>query len=349
MSNILINNFSVSLSPDLTICIPVFKRPELFEMAINAIVNAKKLCPNLLVQFVISDDSGDGRNEQHTKMLCNLQNTYLNYIKTIGSVGFENNFFNAFSWAEGRYTTFIGEDDFISIDYFCEVEKLLSGNEKLFLVDYVYMNNECSFYNPRSVFYGIESLTGIQLLKDHIYKLGFMGSLIIDTVLLREKLLKITRGTWFPHVSVMVYWLSQNMFETLKVSKPIIFNRAEDSDSFTWSDKAFENLVGFRTAVFEPFGISPSSTKIYGVGLINFGFLEILSVRKVLAMRAKLSYSALENFRIFWKCSNFVSFTDYFLPVFFNPILRAVAKLISARRRQMFNEKLDNLVILNNK
>lgn len=280
----------------LSILIPAYRRPELLRKTLKSITKALKpnneFSVNHPIEVLVGDDSGLRLNkpivEYEKKFFGN--NFELSTIETSGGIGFEKNFIKLLRHAKGQYVFFIGEDDLIHEDFFVNVFRSLVKKD-LIILNYFYISNDYKYKSNFSLFGNINKMSVDELIKKHFFKLGFMGSFIIKKHIILKYLENCPSNTWFPHIYVISSYLKSNNINEVLVTKPIVFNRAENSSSFTWSDKAFENLIGYRMAF--QFGTGIEDVKM---NEIDFGFLRLESYKKAVIAASEYSSTQYEKF-----------------------------------------------------
>ena len=122
---------------DLVIIIPCYNEEEFLGLAIESVIKARNKS-SLKISIIISDNcSKDGSLSIAQKFMESFED--IRIIKNSKNIGARANLLNSLKRVDARYFMFLDAHDFISNEYFLEVEKVLAAN---YSQDVVLMPNE---------------------------------------------------------------------------------------------------------------------------------------------------------------------------------------------------------------
>lgn len=268
----------------LTIAIPVYKRPELL---------FKNLCTILdqwpeNFEVLIVDDSLTDTNEKVLEKIFNIYpcKAIIRIVKNEVNLGIDENIKKCISESRTKYVWLLGEDDLLTEGAIEKVLYVIRKHSPIFIfVNYIYCNDDHSLYSSNSVI-GADLESGVisfdDFLRRYIYTLGFIGACVIDRERYLAECIEKYKGSYYSHVGGIVdYCIGSDI---LLIKDVLVLNRAENSETFTWSTSTFDvyfsfykvlelsklklNLQLYNTAVFK-------SSKLFSV----FNFTWIIAKR----------------------------------------------------------------------
>lgn len=225
----------------LAVSIPTYKRPELLGRCLEALA---KQCNPRGVEIHVFDDSCSKIN---FGIYENLGQIYPNIHIHLNqnNLGIDANIDQCISHPNTRFVWVIGEDDLVadgSIDLI--LKRLESVNPNYLFVNYQYISND---YKRKLEVALPEMPDGMcsagAFFEKNGWATGFLGANIVNRKnwdLRNEDYL----GTYFNHVGKIFSALDPRD-EILVIKEPLIFNRAESLNSFTWLKECFEVMEGF--------------------------------------------------------------------------------------------------------
>jgi glycosyltransferase involved in cell wall biosynthesis len=198
------NKFSTTLS----VCIPTFNRKEILIQNIKHLIKIG----NSKIQLVISDNcSTDGTSNYVKKLLCESPSFNIIYSRNQTNLGPDLNFKKALSLATGKYSLLLGDDDFLSNDFFLKVLPLLEVDETfsaVFLSQSKSDTLKVQKFNSSQI---------VSFLKTVGVGITFMSSLIFNTLMVQKT---IEKGFCYqPNL------IQASMFSNVIISNPC-FNSA---------------------------------------------------------------------------------------------------------------------------
>lgn len=98
--------------PELSICIPTYNRPDLFERALRSAQTLPERAAED-VELIVSDNSTDDRTEEVARKLLSNWPGRTNYVRNRPGVGAEPNFNRCLELANGRYILILHDDDYL--------------------------------------------------------------------------------------------------------------------------------------------------------------------------------------------------------------------------------------------
>lgn len=224
----------------LAISIPAFKRPALL------LRNLQHLAPQCLsngVDIHVFDDSCSDINQQVYDQIS-AQWPCLQVHKNSKNLGIDRNIDQCISIPVADYVWMIGEDDLAANGAIREILECLESNPEYIFVNYQYISNDYGKLlhiavpdasNGRLSAGGFFSKNG--------WAVGFLGANVVNKQYWDANTHKFM-GTYFSHVGKIFSALHPES-QISVIARPIVFNRAESLDSFTWIDDCFEVNAGF--------------------------------------------------------------------------------------------------------
>lgn len=102
----------MTLQPDLSICIPTYHRPVLFERALRSAMATDPVRATS-VELVISDNSTEDATEQIARRMLSSWPGPQRYVRNRPGVGAEPNFNRCIELSTGRYIQILHDDDYL--------------------------------------------------------------------------------------------------------------------------------------------------------------------------------------------------------------------------------------------
>lgn len=226
----------------LTVAIPVYKRPELLNKSLEALVCQ---CKKYSVPIDIYDDSCSDINDWvYAKYIKDFDLLKITYNQL--NIGIDNNINQCVNKADTNYVWLIGEDDVIVENAISNILKVITNySPKYIFTNYQYISNDYKQkLNIAVNLQNTSSMVAKTFFEKYGWAIGFLGSNIINTNYWDRDNNKYL-GTYFNHVGKIFSKLNIND-EIYIIENPSIYNRAENLESFSWLNECFEVTYGFK-------------------------------------------------------------------------------------------------------
>ena len=231
--------------PTLTVSIPTYKRPALLRR------NLQALAPQCLKHGVtvhLFDDSCSNVNqavydEIAAKWPC------LEVHRNARNLGIDRNIDQCVSAPTADYVWIIGEDDLAAEGAISTILERIGQYPNFLFLNYQYISNDyCTLLNVAVSDAPDGSICAGEFFGNHGWAMGFLGANVIRKShwdASNEKFI----GTYFSHVG-KIFSALDPASSIGAIGKPMVFNRAESLDSFTWVDDSFEVNAGFERMIY---------------------------------------------------------------------------------------------------
>jgi glycosyltransferase involved in cell wall biosynthesis len=231
------------MNQKISFAIPTYKRPVLLYQTVQSIIREIE---DLQFDITITDDSVDETNNEVVEKLCK-EYKYIKYYKNEQNLGIDANILKSIDLSESEYVWIIGEDDQFAPGALKTILNILDKNTPAFLcTNYSYVNNDFTYKLKEHVINKKEDaiLSASEFLEKYSWAIGFIGACIINKKRWNTVEKETYIGTYFAHVGTIFESIRDG--EVYYCSKPLVYNRAEDTSTFTWSDKAFDVFYGWE-------------------------------------------------------------------------------------------------------
>ena len=238
--------------PMLGFCIPTYKRPNFLLNCVRSII--KEVRPYNLPIFIV-DDSADDTNNNVLKLINDEYENVVVY-KNHENIGIDRNILMSVDVCECEYAWVIGEDDLLVEGAVDKVLSIISQKNWHFIFsNYSYVSNDYHYVIKEKAI-EIEDdiyLDAKDFLIEYSQSIAFIGACIIN----KDKWSKVAKsgyvGTYFAHVSCIF----ESIFggQVILICNSLVLNRAEGSDTFSWTQEGFKVFRGWGKAIrmLEPF------------------------------------------------------------------------------------------------
>lgn len=232
----------VSYAPELSVCMPVYKRPELLRRTLISVTTSAK---PFKVPIFIADDSCDETNRSVIEEACR-EYPYIFWHRNTFNLGIDRNILRCVELSTCAYAWIFGEDDLMEPTAIESVFELLAVSSYPFIfVNYASISND---YKRRGRELAIEIardrvLTAAEFLSDYGWAAGFIGSCVVQKW--RWDAVDKTRyvGTYYAHLGAI--FEASRECDVYAIALPLVMNRAENAASFTWANDAISVVYGF--------------------------------------------------------------------------------------------------------
>lgn len=225
---------------ELAVSIPTYKRPALLRR------NLQALAPQCLLHGIrihVFDDSCSGINQDVYKEIAE-QWPCLDVHKNESNLGIDLNIDQCISVPIARYVWMIGEDDLAAEGAIAAILEELKRKPDYLFLNYQYISNDYQKLLHIAIPNAPDGIISAgEFFRDHGWAVGFLGANVVNKQHWDTGMQKFM-GTYFSHVGKIFSALHPGS-QISAISRPIVFNRAESLDSFTWINDCFEVNAGF--------------------------------------------------------------------------------------------------------
>lgn len=228
---------------ELAFCIPTYKRPALLKKCVESIIQDGAVHD---IHIYIADDSGDDTNDE---VMAHLMRVYphITYTRNSSNLGIDKNIQYVVSMCETRYAWLIGEDDIVFPGAIARALTVIAeSNAKFIYSNYIYVSNDHSNCTgkPEQVTHA-NSIIAHEFFEKHLWKIGFIGACIINRSSWDFVSGDDYIGTYFAHVG-RIFSAIEPTDQLGVISEANVGNRAENTDSFTWSKNYYDVFFGYE-------------------------------------------------------------------------------------------------------
>jgi hypothetical protein len=275
----------------LAVAIPSYKRPELLWRNLLALAPQ---CHSNNVSINIFDDSCSDVNQLVYDQIT-AQWPCLEIHKNAKNLGIDRNIDQCVSIPQSDYVWMIGEDDLAAEGAIDAILERLETRPTYLFVNYQYISNDYSKLLHLAVKdLGAESLTAGEFFSRHGWATGFLGANVVNRLHWDVESTDYM-GTYFNHVGKIFSQLKPS--DTVEaIAQPMVYNRAESLDSFSWLNDCFEVYAGFGEMIERLVHRRPDWDP-YAQGCLA-NFMTIRDLKSVLVLRALGVYS-LDKYRLY--------------------------------------------------
>lgn len=231
----------MKINSKLSVAIPTYKRPHLLDKCLSSLLNQ---CLANSVSICIYDDSCSDLNKAIYYKYQALYNGIF-VIYNSSNLGIDKNINKCVCEAETEYVWLIGEDDLANNS---AIDKLLSVienvNPEYIVTNYQYVSND---YNTKlKLALDIKEdkvFNSAKFFENFGWSVGFLGANIIKKSNW-DNFENRFLGTYFNHVGKIFSKLRTDG-DLFFIASPLVYNRAESLESFSWINECFEVTHGF--------------------------------------------------------------------------------------------------------
>ncbi len=225
----------------LAVAIPTYMRPKLLIHCLKALV---KQCTLHDVDIHVFDDSCSNINQWVYKLLTPDYPCIHIHINKV-NLGIDRNIDQCISTPAADYVWMIGEDDLVCDGSIATILDELAAYQPLYLfVNYQYISNDYSTKLHIAVPISNDGwLQAGDFFGKFGWATGFLGANVVNKSYWDVNCMGYM-GTYFNHVGKIFSQL-ETCDQVRMVARPLVYNRAESLDSFTWLKDCFEVNAGF--------------------------------------------------------------------------------------------------------
>lgn len=230
----------------LTITIPTYKRPELLHK--NLVHLFEQVASHDDVDVLVLDDSdGSGNLPWIAKIRDQFPHARLDYVVNPHNLGIDENIKNCIVRARSDYVWLLGEDDLLLPGALDKVVTALKKARPVFLfANYIYCDDTHTHTAESPVLPKGQghSVVGFNAFAaESVWALGFIGGCVLRTADWKSQDVAKFKGTYYSHVGGII---DASVDRDIVVMHDIlVLNRAEDINTFTWSNNTFDVYFSF--------------------------------------------------------------------------------------------------------
>jgi glycosyltransferase involved in cell wall biosynthesis len=314
----------------LAVSIPTYKRPELLRRCLEAL---GPQCTAHDVDIHVFDDScGDINKPLYAELGARFPG--LRVVFNPVNLGIDRNIDQCITAPDARYVWMLGEDDLAAEDAIATLTSRLAKVAPDYLfVNYQYISND---YRTLLHVAAPEVVDGAQACGEFFrsfgWATGFLGANVVNKAHW-DAGSTAYMGTYFNHVGKIFSELSPG--GTMEVvARPLVYNRAESLDSFTWLKDCFEVNAGFGDMIRTLSRICPQWEADARVGYerflekMDFRRFKTLMVLRALGVYDLVKYRKYLRARPWWPVYALVAV----LPVAPTKVLYSAFRALRRRR-----------------
>jgi glycosyltransferase involved in cell wall biosynthesis len=279
----------------LAVAIPTYKRPELLRRCLEAL---GAQCARHDVDIHVYDDSCSDINKPvYDAMGALYPGLRVQYNPV--NLGIDRNIDQCITAPDARYVWMIGEDDLAAdgaIDAL--MERLKNSSPEYVFLNYQYISND---YRTLLHVAAPEAVDGPRSAGEFFANLGwatgFLGANVVNKSHW-DATSTAYMGTYFNHVGKIFSELSPDGVVEV-IARPMVYNRAESLESFTWIKDTFEVNSGFGDMVRALSRHCPAWAAQGALGLLRFEEkMDLRNFKALMVLRALGVYD-LDKYRTY--------------------------------------------------
>ena len=243
-SSILFESNKHKTMSKLSICIPTYKRPEFLKGCLESIINQASEFQNVAIH--VFDDSESDINVGVIKAISSKFKNVYHHINP-RNLGIDLNIQNCVDAVDSEYVWLIGEDDIFLPEAVKNVIDKISTDQPAFIcANYAYLSENqkdiISFAFENNI---KNKVSSSDFVRFHLWKIGFIGSCIINKEYWNKTIKEPYFGTYFTHVGRVIE-VVENYGSVTFINKACVGNRSQGLNTFTWKNDSFGVFLGFE-------------------------------------------------------------------------------------------------------
>jgi glycosyltransferase involved in cell wall biosynthesis len=229
-------------SASLGFAIPVYRRPEMLDLALASVVPQ---AARIGAPIYITDNACDATN---VEVVRRWRERFAGIVHEINetNLGIDGNVDRAISRCPADYVLVIGDDDVLMPGLVDAVASILAVARPPHIVcAYQYLDNRHRPITGRPVFaVGSASAAFRRVVVDGGWALGFIGAHVFERA--RYSACRHdAMGSYFNHLSKLIHYLGPDE-EVSCIDAPLVGNRADDESTPTWSGDRLNVVFGLE-------------------------------------------------------------------------------------------------------
>ena len=228
----------------LGVCIPTYRRPEFLARCLASIIDQ---AGDLAVEVFVADDSCSDVNTSVIEAARSRFPT-LRYHRNDSNLGINENIRRVVELADTDYVWLVGEDDFFLAGALAKVCAAIEAADGPFVMcNYALVGDEESTARRVALDVSVDAaLTAEAFIRRHLWSAGFIGGCVIHLGTWRRVASDRYHGTYYAHVGHIVEMLARPDQPMPILATPLVANRAEAPEFFTWRSDALGVFFGFE-------------------------------------------------------------------------------------------------------
>jgi len=277
------------------ICIPTYKRPDFLRRCLDSILDQANGLP---VEIFVADDSCSDVNDEVIRAAA-LRFPALRHRRNETNLGINENIRRVVEMADTDYAWLVGEDDYFLPDALARaVAEVESASSPFVLCNYALVEDSETAPVRTALDVSVDTaVTADRLIRRHLWSAGFMGACLFELRSWRRVASDRYHGTYYAHVGHIVEMLERPDRPVRILGAPLVANRAEGPESFTWRTDALGVFFGFERMCAIAASVVPAlAPALDEAALVYREKQRYLSTRSMARMRAD-GIMALSSYR----------------------------------------------------
>ena len=267
------------------ICIPTYKRPDFLRRCLASIVDQADGLP---IAIFVADDSCSDVNDavigEAARRFPALQ-----HRKNETNLGINENIRHVVEIADTDYVWLVGEDDYFLPGALARAVAAVHSTDGPFvLCNYLLVEDSPTVPARTALDMSVDTtVSAEQMIRRHLWCAGFMGACLFELQSWRRLASDRYHGTYYAHVGHIVEMLGSPDRKVPILGAPLVANRAEGPESFTWHADALGVFFGFERMCAIAASVVPSlAPALDEAALVYRDKQRYLSTRSMARMRA---------------------------------------------------------------
>ena len=226
------------------ICIPTYKRPDFLRRCLASIIDQADGLP---VRIFVADDSCSDANDAVLREAA-LRFPALRHRKNETNLGINENIRRVVGMADTDFVWLVGEDDYFLPGALARaVTEVASANHPFVLCNYALVEDSTATQARPALDVSVDTtVTADELIRRYLWSAGFMGACLFELRSWRSVASDRYHGTYYAHVGHIVEMLGRPNRPVRILGAPLVSNRAEGPEAFTWRTDALGVFFGFE-------------------------------------------------------------------------------------------------------
>ena len=267
------------------ICIPTYKRPDFLRRCLASIIDQADGLP---VQIFVADDSCSDANDAVLREAA-LRFPALRHQKNEANLGINENIRRVVEMADTDYGWLVGEDDYFLPGALARaVAEVSSASNPFVLCNYALVEDSSAAQARPALDVSVDTtMTADEVIRRYLWSAGFMGACLFDLRSWHRVASDRYRGTYYAHVGHIVEMLARPNRPVRILGAPLVSNRAEGPEAFTWRTDALGVFFGFERMCAIAASVVPALTPALDeAALVYREKQRYLTARSLARMRA---------------------------------------------------------------
>lgn len=232
---------------ELTISIPTFDRPDFLFKTLDSLAKQISVCKEDVGIFV-ADDHPSAKNFEVVEAIKRQHPLIsIDYIHNALNLGIDENIKNCIVSPQSRFIWLLGEDDLIVEGAITNALDVIKRHAPVFIfANYIYCDDQHRRFARHAVIEERDATEIVQFdsfISNYVHLLGFIGGCIINRSAWIGTPYEKFKGSFYTHVGgILESCLSGDIYIMHGIA---VLNRAEDINTFTWSQSTFKVYFSF--------------------------------------------------------------------------------------------------------